>query len=163
MHRAQFNLRGRQERADANFDDEAALDAFGNFAGYGGVLFVGLFDPFPNAAAMRAGVGQEDIAIFLRVQTLDFDGLTFAKFDRAAGFEKFLRRDQAFEFSADVDDYTGVGDGDHVAVENFAFGNDRLRSVELLHQLVHRFVALAGFGGRVRRCRTGNVYRRNLD
>ena len=75
--------------------------------------------------------------------------MAFAEFDGAAGIQKFLSRDQAFEFSADVDDYSRVGNGDDVAVKNFAFGNDGLRGVKLLHDLVHRLVGLAGFGGRV--------------
>ncbi len=140
---AQLDLRGGEKRADADIYDETAFDALENFAGDGFVLAIGFVDAFPDAAAMRAGVREEDVAVLVFVKALDFDGLACAKGIGGAGVEEFLRGDQAFEFSADVHDDACIGDCYYAAVEDFAFGRGGLGRGVLLDELFH---ALGGFG-----------------
>ena len=119
---AQLNLRSRQKGAHTDINDEAALDAFGNLARDIAMLAIGFLDTLPNAAAVGAHVRKEHIAVSLFVETLDFDGLTGAELDGAAGIKKFLRRDQAFKFSTHIHDDARFGDGKHAAIKNFALG-----------------------------------------
>ena len=55
---------GRKERTPMS-TTRAAFDALGDFAGDGGMFAIGFFDAFPDAAAMRADVGEQNVAVFL--------------------------------------------------------------------------------------------------
>ena len=70
----QIVLRARKERADADVDDEAALDAIDDFAGDGFFGFECGFDFFPSAAAENFLVREDDVAVFVLAGALDFDG-----------------------------------------------------------------------------------------
>ena len=72
--RAKIKLRAGQERADADIDDQAALDAVDHFAGDGFLGFVGGFDFFPSAAAKNFLIGENREAVFVLARALHFDG-----------------------------------------------------------------------------------------
>ena len=142
VHRTQFDLRSRQERAHADIHHQAALDPLGNLSLDSGVLAIGFLDAFPHAAAMCAHVRQQHVSVFLRVQPLHFDRLPRSKFNWAAGIHEFLRGNESFELPADVHDHARVRNSEHVAIENFALGCGGLRHGELLHELIHRLRCL---------------------
>ena len=96
------------------------------------VLAISLLDALPNAAPMCAYVRKQHVAVSLLVQPLDLDGLAFAEFNRGAGIQKLLRRNQPFEFPADIHHHARFGYREHAPVENLAFGNRRLGRRELV-------------------------------
>ena len=81
VHRPQLDLRSGQKRAHADIHHQPALDSLVDLAGDVGVLAVGFLDALPDAAAVCAHVRQQDVAVFLLVQPLDFDRLPSAEFD----------------------------------------------------------------------------------
>src|SRR4029077_13267569 len=146
MNGAKLNLRCGQKRAHSDIHHQAALDTFGDFAGDIRMLAIGFLDALPDAALVRAHMREKDVAIFLFVEALDFDGLPRAELDGATRVEKFLRRDQAFEFSADVNHHACVCDREDAAIENFSFGCGRGGRRELIEELIHSFGHLGRVG-----------------
>ena len=84
VHRPQFDLRSRQESAHADVNYQAALDPLGYLALDVRMLTVGFLDSFPHAPPVRSYVRQQHVAILVLVETLDFNRLARAKFNRRA-------------------------------------------------------------------------------
>ena len=96
------------------------------------VFAISLLDALPNAAPVCAYMGKQHVAVSLLVQPLDLDGLAFAELDRGPGIQKLLRRNQPFEFPADIYNHARFSYREHAPIENLAFGNRRLGRRELL-------------------------------
>ena len=99
VYRPQLDLRSGQKRAHADVDYQPALDPLRNLSLEVRVLAVGLLDPLPDAPPVRTHVRQQDVAVLLFVQPLDFDRLPFAELNWLAGIDEFLRWNQPFELS----------------------------------------------------------------
>ncbi len=138
MHRPQLDLRSWQERPHANIHHQPALDPLQNLPLQIRMFPVSLLDPLPYAAAMRAHVRQQHVAIPLLVQPLDLNCLSRAELNRRARIQKLLRWHQPFEFPADIHHHARFGNGQHAPIENLALRHDGFRSGELIEQLVHR-------------------------
>src|SRR5579859_6162446 len=139
-------LRAGQKRADADIDNEAALDAVHHFAGDGFLGFVGRFDLFPGAAAENLLIGENGEAVFVLAGALHFDGgVGFGTGN--IGFGEFRRGDQSFGFSAEVHDHAVFRVGDDFYFDNFVLRGSFVLLVVLLHQLAHLFGAGGFFGG----------------
>src|SRR6185437_9994189 len=95
--------RGRQEAAEADVDDQAALDDLDDRAGDDTVGILDLLDVAPGALVLGALLGQNEATLFV-----------------------FLLEDEGFDHVADVDDLGGV---DVVLDREFAGGDDALRLV----------------------------------
>ncbi len=141
-----IKLRAGQERADADVDDEAALDAVDHFAGDGFLGLVGGFDFFPGAAAQNFLIGKNREAVFVLAGALDFDG-GVGLGARNVGLREFRRGDQAFGFSAEIHDNAVLRVGDYLYFDNFVLRGSFVLLVVLLHQLAHLFGAGCFFGG----------------
>ena len=133
-----IELRAGKERADADVDDEAALDAVDHFAGDGFLGFVGGFDFFPGAAAKNFLIGENREAVFVLAGALDFDG-GVGLGARNVRFGKFRRGDQTFSLSAKVHDHAVFRVGDYLYFDNFVLRGSFVLLVVLLHQLAHLF------------------------
>ena len=99
-HAAHLDERGGQEAAQADVEDEAALDDLDDRAGDDTVLFLDLFDRAPRALVLRALLGQDQPAFLV-----------------------FLLEDKGFDVLADGDDLIGV---DVVLDGQLARGDDAL-------------------------------------
>ena len=139
-------MRAGEERADADIDDEAALNAIDHFAGDIFLGFVGGFDFFPGAAAKNFLIGENREAVFVFAGALDFDG-GVGLGARNVRFGEFRGGDQAFGFSTEVDDDTVFRIGDNLYFDNFVLRGSFVLLVVLLHQLAHLFGAGSFFGG----------------
>src|SRR5580692_1342026 len=143
---AQVKLRGGEERADADVDDQAALDAVDYLSGDGFLGFVGGFDFFPGAAAKNLLIGKNRETVFVFAGALHFDGGV----GLGAGnvrLGEFRRGDQTFGLSAEVHDHAVLCVGDNLYFNNFVLRGSFVLLVVLLHQLAHLFGAGGFFGG----------------
>src|SRR5579859_815529 len=142
---AKIKLRAGQKRADADIDNEAALDAVHHFAGDGFLGLEGRFDLFPGAAAENFLIGENGEAVFVLAGALNFNGGVGLGTGNI-GFGEFRRGDQAFGFSAEVHDHAVFRIGDHPYFDNFVLRGSFVLLVVLLHQLAHLFGAGGFFG-----------------
>ena len=139
-------MRAGEERADADIDDEAALDAVDDFAGDGFLGFVGGFDFFPGAAAKNFLIRENREAVFVLAGALDFDG-GVGLGARNVRLGEFRCGDQSFGLSAEVDYHAVFRIGDDLYFDNFVLRSSFVLLVVLLHQLAHLFGAGRFFGG----------------
>ncbi len=145
LHRAHVDLRGGHEGAGADVDHEAALDAREHAAGNQESFGVGALEGVPTAKARGFLVGQGDVAFKVRAVAVnhDVDGVAFAHNDGSVGQMELLDGHDAFGLVSEVDDHLFVGDAQHMAGEQFAFGGRRKMTVFLYQMLV-----VVGVGGR---------------
>ena len=131
-------MRAGQERADADIDDEAALDAVDHFAGDGFLGFVGGFDFFPGAAAQDFLIRENRKAVFVLARALHFDGgVGLGAWN--VRFGEFRGGNQPLGLSAQVNDYAVFRIGDNLYFNNFVLRGSFVLLVILLHQLAHLF------------------------
>ena len=111
-----------QERADADVDREAALDALDDAADDDLALGVGLLDLVPDLHLLGFFAREDDVAfaVFgpLEQHVDDVAGLDG---DLAVLVEELVDRDDAFGLVADVDDDFGRGDLENRALDDLAF------------------------------------------
>ena len=122
---AHLDQRGGQEAAQADVDDQAALDDLDDGTGDNAVLFLDLLDRAPGALVLGAFLGEDEtplLVLLLLDQGLDLvaDLNHVERIDVVLDGE-FLGWDDAFGFVADVEeDFVPVdldnGSGDDVAV-----------------------------------------------
>ncbi len=121
VHRAQFQLRSRQKRTHADIDNQPALDALQNLALDRFVLAVSLVDALPNAPSVRPRMREQNVAVLVLVQPLDFNRLARAKRDCVVPASKNSEAGtNPSNFAANIHDHARVGHGHHSAIENFA-------------------------------------------
>ena len=143
VHRPQLDLRGRQKRAHADIHHQPALDPLGDLAGHVGVLAIRFLDALPDAAPVRAHVRQQHVAVFLLVQPLDFDRLSFAEFNRARRNPEIPAREPALRISRPRPRPRPLPSPPARGRRKFRLRAPRLGRGKLVEQLVHRF---GGFG-----------------
>ena len=152
----------RQEAAQADVDDEAALDDLDDRTGDDALLLLDLLDRAPGALVLRALLGQDEPAVLVllledeRLELLaERDDL--GRVDVVADRE-FLRGDDALGLEADVEQHlVGVdlhdGAGDEAAlVELDEGGVDRIGQGDAVEVVEHDLggAALLELGGGVR-------------
>src|SRR4029077_7216541 len=133
---AKIKLRAGQERANTDVHDEAAFDTVHHFAGDGFLGFVGGFDLFPGAAAEHFLIGENREAVFVLAGALHFSG-GVGLGARNVRLGEFRRGDQAFGFSAEVNNHAVFRIGDNLDFDNFVLRGSFVLLVVLLHQLAH--------------------------
>ena len=155
--RTQVVLRTREERANADVDDEAALDAIDDFAGDGFLGFERGFDFFPSAAAENFLIREDDVAVFVLAGALDFDRRVRLRAGNV-GLGEFDGRDQPFGLATDVDDDAVLGVGDDFYFDDFVVCGALDRLAVLIDQFRHflgtgsLFCGGSGFGIEVLLC-----------
>ena len=104
-HRTHVDLRAGQERADADVDGEAALDALDDAADDDLALGVGLLDLVPDLHLLGFFAREDDVAfaIFGALEQ-HVDDVAGLHGDLAVLVEELVDRDDAFGLVADVDD-----------------------------------------------------------
>ena len=107
-HAAHLDQRRRQEAAQADVEDQAALDDLDDGAGDDAVLVLDLLDRAPGALVLRALLGQDQPAFLV-----------------------LLLEDQGLDLVADLDDLVGV---DVVLDRELAGGDDALGLVADVEQ-----------------------------
>ena len=116
------DLRAGQERADADVDGEAALDALDDAADDDLALGVGLLDLVPDLHLLGFFAREDDVAfaIFGALEQ-HVDDVAGLHGDLAVLVEELVERDDAFGLVADVDDHFRGGDLEHRALDDLAF------------------------------------------
>ena len=121
LRRDDVELRRRQKRFDADIDDESAFDHRGDFAHDAAAFVANRKDAIPVLFELRLLVREDDGA-FLVFELLN-QHVDLLADDDCAGFQKFVERDDAFAFVADVhEDFFGA-DFDDGAFDDFALGD----------------------------------------
>ena len=116
------DLRARQERADADVDGEAALDALDDAADDDLALGIGLLDFVPDLHLLGFFAREHDVAVAVfRALEQHVDRVARLHGHFAALVEKFVDADDAFGFVADVDDHFRRGDFEDRALHHLAF------------------------------------------
>src|SRR4029078_3900845 len=132
-HAAHLHQRGRQEAAQADVEDQAALDDLDDGALDDAVLLLDLLDGAPGALVLGALLGQDQPALF--VLLLEDQGLDLvADLDDLVGVDVVLDRqltrgDDALGLVADVEE-------DLVAIDLDDDAFDDVSVVEVLDRLV---------------------------
>ena len=122
LRRGHVNLRRRQERLDADVDNEAALDDGLDFAHHAAAFVADGEDALPVLLELRLFVREDDGA-FLVFEFLDQHVNFGAELD-GFGFQKFIDGDDALALVADVhEDFLGA-DFDDGALDDFALGDE---------------------------------------
>ena len=169
--RTHVDLRAGQERADADVDREAALDALDDAADDDLAIGVGLLDLVPDLHLLGLLARQHDVA-FAVFGALEqhVDHVARLHGDLAVLVEELVNLDETFGLVADVDDDRGVGDLEHRALDDLAFrhvaeavvvdvehGRELLRiHVLVVHRLEGRTGGLASPGA----CRCSGLFAR---
>ena len=105
---AQLDERGREEAAEADVDDQAALDDLDDRTGDDAVVFLDLLDVAPGALVLRALLRQDEAAfLVLLLENEGLDGV--ADLDDLAGVDVVLdgelaRGDDTLGLVADVEE-----------------------------------------------------------
>ena len=167
-HRAQIDLRTRQEGARAqDVDRQAALDAIDDAHLDRRLVVEGLLDLVPGAQPLRLLVGEVDVALF-GVAGLAHDGDLVAALDRDVAFVvlKLRHRNYALRLVADVHHHVLRRDLQHRAGDDLLFVQGRFGLGLLLFERLEGggeiFHAGFFFGpGSGRRGRLGRMSGRN--
>ena len=123
-HRAQVDLRAREERlhAAADGDRQAALHARADGAFDQLVALAGAGDLVPDLEAVGLLLGEDAQAVLvLAALEEDVDLVALLDADRAVGLRELVERDLSFGLVADVDDDVVLADLDHRAADDVAF------------------------------------------
>ena len=121
-HGAHVDLRAGQERADADVDGEAALDALDDAADDDLALGVGLLDLVPDLHLLGFFAREDDVAVAIfGALEQHVDGVAGLHGHFAALVEELIDADDAFRFVADVDDDFRGGDFEDRALHHLAF------------------------------------------
>ena len=120
--RTHVDLRSGQERADADVDGEAALDAFDDAADDDLALRIGLLDLVPNLHLLGFFARQDDVAFaILGALEQHVDDVALLDGDFAVLVEELADRDHAFGLVAHVHDHFGGGHLEDRALDDLAF------------------------------------------
>ena len=118
------DLRAGQERAHADVDREAALDALDHAADDDLAIRVGLLDLVPDLHLLGLLAREHDVAVaILGPLEQHVDGVARMDHRIAVLVVELRQRDQAFRLVADVDDHLGVGHPEHGALDDLALGD----------------------------------------
>ena len=126
-HATQLDEGCRQEPAQADIDDQAALDDLDHGAVDHAVAFLDLLDAAPGAFVLGALLGQDEAP--LAVLAVDHHGLdALAHRDDLAGVDpvadrQLTRRDDTFRLVADVEEDLVAVDPDDGALDDLAIGD----------------------------------------
>ena len=123
-HRAQVDLRARQERlhAAADGDREAALHARADGSFDQLVALAGARDLVPNLEAIRLLLRQNAEAVLvLAALEEDVDLVAFLDANRAVGLRELVEGDRSFGLVTNVDDHVVLADVDDLALDDVAF------------------------------------------
>src|SRR5262249_1530714 len=146
LRRAQVVLRAGKECADANVDNDAALDAVDDFAGERFLGFERGFEPFPGAAAKNFLIADDCVAGFVFAGALHFDGGVGIG-TRNFRVREFRSGDEAFGLLAEVYNDAVLGVCDNFYFQNFVLRvSGFLLFIVLRHELAHLFGAGGFFG-----------------
>ena len=120
--RPHVDLRARQERAYADVDREAALDALDDASDDDLLLGVGLLDLVPDLHLLGFFAREDDIAVAIfGALEQHVDGVARLHGHFAALVEKFIDADDPFRLVADVDDDFRGGDFQDRTLHHLAF------------------------------------------
>ena len=120
--RPHVDLAAGQERAHADVDGEAALDALDDAADHDLLLGEGALDLVPNLHLLGLLARQHDVAFtILGALEQHVDDVAGLHGDLAGFVEELVDGDDAFGLVADVDDDFAVGDFENRALDDFAF------------------------------------------
>jgi hypothetical protein len=107
-HGADVDLAAGQERAHADVDGEAALDALDHTAGDDAALHVGALDVVPHLHLLGLLAREHDVAVaVLGLLEQDVDAVADLDRDLAVLVAELLDGDDALGLVADVDDHLG--------------------------------------------------------
>src|ERR1700682_3733908 len=134
----QIVLGARKERAHANINNQAALDAIHYFTGNSFFGFVSGVYFFPSAAAQHLLIRNDDVAFLRFAGALHFNGGVWL-WTRDVRLGKFGRRYEAFGLLAQVHHNALFGVRDHLYFNNLVLRSRFLGLAVLLHQLAHLF------------------------
>src|SRR5207249_1150678 len=122
-HGAQVDLRAGEERAHADVDGEAALDALDDAAHDDAALLVGALDVVPDLHLLGLLLGEDDVAfLVLRLLQEHVDRVPDLDADLSGLVAELVDRDDPFRLVADVDDDLRVRHLQHDALHHLAFG-----------------------------------------
>ena len=121
-HRAHVDLRARQERAHADVDGKAALDAFDDAADDDLALCIGLLDLVPDLHLLGLLAREDDVAFtVLGALEQDVDGVAGLDGHLAGLVHELIDWDDAFRLVADVHDDFGWRHFEDGALHDLAF------------------------------------------
>jgi hypothetical protein len=123
-HRADVDLRAGEERADADVDREAALDALDDPADDHLVVGEGLLDLVPDLHLLGFFAREDDmaVAIFGALEQ-DVDGVARLDGHLAGLVDEFIEGNHPLGLEADIDDDFVLGDLEHSPLDDFPFGD----------------------------------------
>ena len=136
-HGAHIHLRTGHERAHADVDRKAALDAAEHQTGDGELLLQRVFEVVPDFEARRFLVRQDDVT-FRRMAALDhhLDQIAGMNRDAAARIGELRERSDAIRLVADIDEDVAAGNLQDPAFENLVAGRRRKMAVILEEMLI---------------------------
>jgi len=139
LHAADVDQRGREEAADAEVEDEAALDDLDHGALHRSARLVGLLDTLPGLLEARPLLAEDETPVgvfFLHDERVDL----LAELHLVRGVDvladgELVDGDDAFALVSDVDEDLVLVDAHDLSGDDVAFGKDRDGRVVVRHDL----------------------------
>ena len=151
LHAADVDQRRRKESADAEVDDQAALDDFDHPTGHHLAVVRRLFDPLPRTLEPRTLLGEDQppvLILLLQHQCID----QLAELDLIRGVDalsdrELVGRDDALALVPDVDQDLVLVDPNHLPADDVALLERRKREVVVGNHLPIDFDVLRAVKG----------------
>ena len=149
-HRPQVDLRSGQERAHADVDRQAALDALDDPSFDRGALAIGALDLVPDLHPLGLFPRKDDVAFgILRLLQKHIHGIADLDADPALLIGELCDRNNPFGFETDIDDHAAAGNRDDLAANHFSLGK-ALRSSFVGRQKCFKAVVFVLVGACIR-------------